>query len=46
MKRCMSKTPFAINMVGAIVPLAGVLTGAVLRATSIVSGQSLVNTDD
>jgi len=46
MKRCMSKTLSGINMVGAIFPPANALTRPILRATSIVSGRSLVNTED
>jgi hypothetical protein len=46
MKRCMSKPPSAINMVGNMIgaSVPSVLTGPILRATSIVSGQ--VNTED
>jgi hypothetical protein len=46
MKRCMSKTLSVINMTGAIFPLASALTRPTLRATSIVLGRSLANTED
>lgn len=46
MKRCMSKTHSVVNMVGAIFPPASALTRPILRATSLVSGRSSVNTED
>ena len=44
MKRYMSKTPSVsvANMVNAIFPPANALTRPILRATSVVSGRSLV----